>query len=96
MNTILICWGVQIRICTVKMEVCIPYLGYAPCNSRGMYFIPQSLQGAYPRYGIHTSVFAVCTVMMPLSRSVHEIKFSVWGHLVDVQGQITEKLCQGV
>ena len=51
MNTILICWGVQIRI---------------------------------------------CTVMMPLSRGVHEIKFSVWGHLVDVQGQITEKLCQGV
>ena len=27
---------------TVKTEVCIPYLGYAPCNSRGMYFIPQS------------------------------------------------------
>ena len=44
---------------TAKTEVCIPYLGYAPCNSRGMYFIPRSLQGAYPRYGIHTSVFAV-------------------------------------
>ena len=27
---------------TVITEVCIPYLGYAPCNSRGMYFIPQS------------------------------------------------------
>jgi len=34
-------------------------LGYAPCKSKGMYFIPQSLQGAYSRYGIHTSVFAV-------------------------------------
>jgi len=30
--------------------------GYAPCNSRGMFFIPLEL---YPRYGIHTSVFAV-------------------------------------
>ena len=28
---------------TVKTEVCIPYLGYAPCNSRGMYFIYISL-----------------------------------------------------
>jgi len=25
----------------------------------GMYFIPLELQGAYPRYEIHTSVFAV-------------------------------------
>ena len=23
-------------LCTAKTEVCIPYLGYAPCNSRGM------------------------------------------------------------
>jgi len=34
-------------------------IGYAPCNSRGMKFIPLELQGAYPRYDIHTSVFAV-------------------------------------
>jgi len=46
---------------TVKTEVCIPYLGHAPCNSRGMYFTTSELQGAYPRYGIHTSVFAVYT-----------------------------------
>ena len=25
----------------------------------GMFFIPLELQGAYPRYGIHTSIFAV-------------------------------------
>jgi len=31
-----------------------------PCKSRGMYFIPLDLQGAYLRYEIHTSVFAVC------------------------------------
>jgi len=43
-----------------KTEVCIPYLGYAPCNSRGIYFTTSELQGAYSRYGIHTSVFAVC------------------------------------
>jgi len=44
---------------TAKTEVCISYLGYAPCKSRGMKFMPLDLQGAYPRYGIHTSVFAV-------------------------------------
>jgi len=44
---------------TAKTEVCISYLGYAPCKSRGMNFIPLHLQGAYPRYDIHTSVFAV-------------------------------------
>jgi len=37
----------------------IPYLGYAPCNSRGMYFTTSELQGAYPRYGIQ---FAVCSI----------------------------------
>ena len=26
-----------------------------------MKFIPLELQGAYPKYGIHTSIFAVCT-----------------------------------
>jgi len=45
--------------CTAKTEVCISYLGYAPCKSRGIKFIPLDLQGAYPRYDIHTSVFAV-------------------------------------
>jgi len=63
----------QTQSCTAKTEICIPYLGYAPCNSSGMKFIPLELQGAYPRnfiplelqgayprYGIHTSVFAVC------------------------------------
>ena len=39
-------------------DVCV-YLGYAPCKSRGMKFITLDLQGAYPRYDIHTSVFAV-------------------------------------
>jgi len=34
------------------------------CNSRGMYFIPLDLQGAYPRYEIHTSVFAVCSLVL--------------------------------
>ena len=47
-----------VNVITAKTEVCIPDLGYAPCNSRGMYFIPQSLQGAYPRYGIHP--FLLC------------------------------------
>jgi len=48
-------------LCTAKTEVCISYLGYVPCKSRGMKFIPLDLQGAYPRYDIHTSVFAVCS-----------------------------------
>jgi len=43
-----------------KTEVCIPYLGYAPFNSRVMKFIPLELQGAYPRYGIH--LFLLCNV----------------------------------
>jgi len=46
--------------CTAKTEVCISYLRYAPCKCRGMKYIPLHLQGAYPRYEIHTSVFAVC------------------------------------
>jgi len=37
----------------------VSYLGYAPCKSRGMKFIPLDSQGAYPRYDLHTSVFAV-------------------------------------
>ena len=39
---------------TLKTEA---YLGYAPCNSEVVKYIPLELQGAYPRYGIHTSVF---------------------------------------
>ena len=30
----------------------------------GMFFIPLELQGAYPRYGIHTSVFAVYSITL--------------------------------
>ena len=44
---------------TAKTEVCIPYLGYAPCNSEVVKYIPLELQGAYQWYGIHTSVFTV-------------------------------------
>ena len=44
---------------TAKTEVCISCLRYAPYNCRGMNFIPLELQGAYPRYGIHTSIFTV-------------------------------------
>ena len=44
---------------TAKTEVCILDLGYAPCNSEVVKYIPLELQGAYPRYGLHTSVFTV-------------------------------------
>jgi len=28
----------KLLVYTAKTEVCISYLGYAPCKSRGMYF----------------------------------------------------------
>jgi len=61
----------------------ISYLGYAPCKSRGMYFIPLDLQGAYPRYEMHTSVFAVYCIVsyaLPLalvSSSISEMSTSL-------------------
>jgi len=54
--------------------------GYAPCNSRGMKFIPLELQlqGAYPRYGAHTSVFAVQDQHQVIN---HALECSQWVQL---------------
>jgi len=52
------------RHITAKTEVCRSYLGYAPCESRGMNFIPLDLQGAYPRYDTYFRFCCVCHSMV--------------------------------
>jgi len=64
---------------TAKMEVCISYLGYAPCNSEVVKYIPLELQGAYPRYGIH-SYFRFCSLHFRFLRQVLDFKNCIYVH----------------